>query len=143
MSQDGCVTTWHTDFSATSVVYVLLKGVKEFFLIRPSENNMRLFNSYLAQPDKSVFFGDHPELDDGGCQKVTLVAGSAVVMPAGMIHMVATHGLSVALGMNFIHIDQLALAANAFAKERMEKEELDRCYPDVPVLILTLMAQLQ
>ena len=142
MSQDGCFTTWHTDFSGTSVCYILLKGVKIFYICRPSEQNLRIFDAYLEREDRKVFFGDHPGLDDGGCQKVTLTAGQAVVMPANFIHMVETQGFAVAYGQNFLHVGQLWQAASHYELERSTPEDYSKCYPEVPVLVLTLMAQL-
>ena len=44
ISQDGCQTTWHQDFSATSVLYFLLTGEKTFFLVAPTEKNCELFD---------------------------------------------------------------------------------------------------
>ena len=35
ISQDAAVTMFHQDFSSTSVLYILLKGCKTFFLIAP------------------------------------------------------------------------------------------------------------
>ena len=46
---DGCQTTWHTDFSSTSVFYTVLTGSKTFFLVAPTENNMELFNAWSKQ----------------------------------------------------------------------------------------------
>ena len=46
--------------------------------------------------------GDDPRCDAGGCQKNVLTERQALVMPAGMIHMVETHSESVALGVNLI-----------------------------------------
>ena len=52
---------------------------------------------------KPMFPGDDPRCDAGGCQKVVLTERQALVMPAGMIHMVEMHPESVALAANFTH----------------------------------------
>ena len=39
-SEMDCQTNFHQDFSATSVMYVLLFGKKTFFVISPSTNNV-------------------------------------------------------------------------------------------------------
>jgi hypothetical protein len=39
MSEAGCQTNFHQDFSGTSVMYVLLFGRKSFFVVSPSQNN--------------------------------------------------------------------------------------------------------
>ena len=49
VSNDGCQTTWHTDFSSTYVVYTVLTGSKTFFLVAPTDNNMELFNTWSKQ----------------------------------------------------------------------------------------------
>lgn len=98
ISSAGAVTLWHRDFSGTSVFYALMKGCKTFYLIPPTTVNLNLFKDFLAQPQRDLFFGSNPHLDGGGCQKVTLLEGQAVCMPARMIHMVTTTGESIALG---------------------------------------------
>ena len=42
-SFDGAITNWHIDFSNTSVFYIVLCGVKEFYVVPPTFNNQRLF----------------------------------------------------------------------------------------------------
>jgi hypothetical protein len=98
VSQNQAITLWQTDFSATSVFYAVLKGCKVFYLIRPTANNMRLWEAYMAQSRRDVFFGNHPSLNGGGCQKVFVTERNAICMPAGMIHCVETVGTSVAFG---------------------------------------------
>ena len=46
ISQDGCQTTWHQDFSATSVFYTVLRGEKIFFVVKPTVRNERLFQRW-------------------------------------------------------------------------------------------------
>lgn len=98
VSSSGVVTHFHQDHSGTSVWYMLMKGCKTFHIIRPTPNNLTLFRAYLNQERRDVFFGTHPELDGGGCQKVVITERMAISMPANMIHFVETTGLSVALG---------------------------------------------
>ena len=49
ISQHGCQTTWHQDFSGTSVLYVLLIGEKTFFLVAPTEKNKELVKKWEEQ----------------------------------------------------------------------------------------------
>ena len=79
---------------------------------------------------------DDPSCDAGGCQKVVLMERHALVMPAGMIHMVETHSESVALGVNFIHRGHLLTATRAFRHEWKDDENFSRCYPAFPMLTL-------
>ena len=98
VSKDRAVTLFHTDFTGTSVFYAVLKGTKVFHLVRPTSENCRLFQGFLKLRNRrGLYFGSHPNLE-GGCQKVSVVARQAIVMPAGVIHCVETHGDSVALG---------------------------------------------
>lgn len=48
-SEMDCQTNFHQDFSATSVMYVMLFGKKTFFVIPPSTNN----NKELKKWDES------------------------------------------------------------------------------------------
>ena len=63
---------------------------------------------------KPMFSGDDPRCDAGECQQVVLTERQALVMPAGMMHMVETHSESVALGVNFINRGHLLTAARGF-----------------------------
>ena len=83
-----------------------------------------------------MFAGDDPRCDAGGCQKVVLAERQALVIPAGMIHMVETHSESVALGVNFNHRGHLLTAARGFRRERKDEEPFSSCYPAFPMLAL-------
>ena len=83
-----------------------------------------------------MFPGDDSRCDAGGCQKVVLTEREALVMPAGMIHMVETHSESVALCVNFIHRGHLLKAARAFRHERKDQEHFSSCYPAFAMLAL-------
>ena len=98
LSAPGAVTLFHQDMTGTCVWYIILQGCKTFYVIRPSDNNQGVFNTYLDHGRKDLFIGGHPSLNAGGCQKIVLRAREAVCMPVGMIHAVETTGFSVALG---------------------------------------------
>ena len=83
-----------------------------------------------------MFPRDDPQCDAGGCQKVVLTDHQALVMPAGMIHMVQTYSESVNLGINSIHIGHLATAARVFRQEWKDEEPFSSCYPAFPMLVL-------
>ena len=137
ISQDGAVTMFHHDFSSTSVLYILLKGCKTFFLIAPTSINQDLFNQFLQQSRRKFFFGSHEGLNMGGCQAITLKVRQGLIMPANMIHMVETTGVSVAYGVNFIFKNHLRLAADTFKTERVQKTKFTECYPSFSFLALT------
>ena len=73
LGERNCLTDFHQDFSGTSVFYFVLKGKKTFYLVRPSENNLKRLDQWSEQDEKkgSLFFGEMP-LDDGGCVQVKL-----------------------------------------------------------------------
>ena len=121
ISQDGAVTMFHQDFPSTSVLYILLKGCTE----------------RVQQSRRKFFFGSHEGLNMGGCQAITLKARQGLIMPANMIHMVETTGVSVAYGVNFIFKNHLRLAADTFKTERVQKTKFTECYPSFSFLALT------
>lgn len=46
LGQRGSVTDFHQDFSGTSVFYLVLRGQKEFFVVRPSDHNIAVFQQW-------------------------------------------------------------------------------------------------
>lgn len=88
----------NTQSKITVLLLNQILGCKIFHVIRPTTNNKQLWNGFLAQKRRDVFFGSHPSLDGGGCQKIVVTERQAVCMPAGMIHCVETVGTSVAFG---------------------------------------------
>ena len=104
-----------------------------------SVNNKRIFQDYLVQQFlgwKPMFLGDHPRCDAGGCGKIVLTERQALVMPAGLIHMVGTNSESVALGVTFIHRGHLLTAARVFRHKQKHDETFNSCYPAYPLLTL-------
>ena len=83
-----------------------------------------------------MFPVDDLRSDAGWCKKVVLTERHAVVLPAGLIHMVETHSESVALGVNFNHRGHLLTAARIFRHERKDEEPFSSCYPAFPMLAL-------
>jgi hypothetical protein len=141
VSQDGAITLFHQDFSGTSVFYFLVKGCKTFYVIRPSANNQRLFDAFQRETSNRFFFGSHPGLDEGGCMKVVLTEGQAIVMPANTIHMVLTTAPSIALGVNFLHVHHLDAMTKAYVKEPDEQISRDACYPHFEMLAVAHIAE--
>ena len=46
VTQDSAHTTWHQDYSSTSVFYTVLTGEKIFFLVKPSKKNLSNFERW-------------------------------------------------------------------------------------------------
>ncbi|CAM9537205.1 unnamed protein product, partial [Hapterophycus canaliculatus] len=100
MSQGGSYTDFHVDFGGTSVWYHILKGKKEFLLVRPTEANLHLYEGWIRSPTQSqVFFGDLADT----CYRVVLNAGETLMIPSGWIHAVFTPKPSLVFGGNFLH----------------------------------------
>lgn len=98
LSSTGALTFTHQDFSCSSVIYVVEKGCKTIYVAPPTPRNQHLFNAFIYQDRRDMFFLGHPDLEGGGCQKIVVREREMICMPAGMIHFVETTGLSVALG---------------------------------------------
>ncbi|CAN0334981.1 unnamed protein product [Pylaiella littoralis] len=100
MSQGGSYTDFHVDFGGTSVWYHILRGKKEFLLIRPTKKNLELYEGWIRSPTQSqIFFGDLADT----CYRVVLNAGETLMIPSGWIHAVFTPKPSLVFGGNFLH----------------------------------------
>ena len=95
-----CLTDFHIDFGGTSVWYHILKGKKVFWLIPPTEANLKAYQQWtLSGRQGEVFFGDMVEK----CGMITLEAGHTFFIPSGWIHAVYTPEDSLVFGGNFLH----------------------------------------
>lgn len=96
----GCYTDFHIDFGGTSVWYHIVKGKKVFWLIPPTEANLKVYEQWtLSGKQSNVFFGDLVEK----CGKVHLETGNTFFIPSGWIHAVYTPADSLVFGGNFLH----------------------------------------
>jgi F-box/leucine-rich repeat protein 10/11 len=100
MSVQGCWTDFHIDLGGTSVWYHILKGQKIFFLIPPTDDNLRRYEEWVQSGKQSqIFFGDMVD----ACVRVQLTAGNTFFIPSGWIHAVYTPEDSLIFGGNFLH----------------------------------------
>lgn len=100
MSVEGCYTDFHIDMGGTSVWYHILRGEKIFWLIPPTEANLRVYEKWVLSGTQShSFLGDLVSQ----CQRVVLRQGSTFMMPSGWIHAVYTSKDSLVFGGNFLH----------------------------------------
>lgn len=100
MSVAGCYTDFHIDFGGTSVWYHIVKGKKVFWIIPPTETNLKIYEQWtLSGKQSNVFFGDLVEK----CGKVILETGNTFFIPSGWIHAVYTPEDSLVFGGNFLH----------------------------------------
>ena len=70
---------FHVDFGGTSVWYYVLRGLKVFYLIPPTDENLILYADWVRSKEKTTFLGDTAE----GCTRVEVFTGNTVFIPAG------------------------------------------------------------
>ncbi|VDM43094.1 unnamed protein product [Toxocara canis] len=95
-------TDFHIDFGGSSVWYHVFKGQKVFYVVAPTEENVRRFADYQNSSNRTeVFFGDL--LPPDSLFKVIINEGETLMIPAGWIHAVTTPCDSLVFGGNFLH----------------------------------------
>ncbi|KFD67773.1 hypothetical protein M514_07513 [Trichuris suis] len=115
ISMAGSYTDFHIDFSGTSVWYAPVRGCKVFYLIKPTEENLRLFEEWMSNSNHSEqFFADMVS----HCSSLTVSPGNVVLIPTGWIHAVLSPADSVVYGGNFLHSYNIELQLKIFDMER-------------------------
>ncbi|XP_043572245.1 lysine-specific demethylase 7B-like [Chiloscyllium plagiosum] len=100
MGMEDSYTDFHIDFGGTSVWYHVLWGEKLFYLIKPTDANLALYESWSGSVNQSeTFFGDQVDK----CFKCILQQGQTLFIPTGWIHAVLTSKDCMAFGGNFLH----------------------------------------
>ncbi|XP_051886163.1 lysine-specific demethylase 7B-like isoform X2 [Pristis pectinata] len=100
MGMEDSYTDFHIDFGGTSVWYHVLWGEKVFYLIKPTNANLALYESWSSSVNQSeTFFGDQVDR----CYKCVLQQGQTLLIPTGWIHAVLTSKDCMAFGGNFLH----------------------------------------
>ena len=80
--------------------YHVIKGGKIFWLIPPTDENLRRYEEWiLSDRLGDVFFGDMVE----NCQRFEIPQGGTFFIPSGWIHGVYTPTDSIVFGGNFLH----------------------------------------
>ena len=80
--------------------YHVIKGAKIFWLIPPTDENLRRYEEWiLSDRLGDVFFGDMVET----CQRFMIPQGGTFFIPSGWIHGVYTPSDSIVFGGNFLH----------------------------------------
>uniref|UniRef100_A0A8C7GHR4 Lysine-specific demethylase 7A n=1 Tax=Oncorhynchus kisutch TaxID=8019 RepID=A0A8C7GHR4_ONCKI len=107
-------TDFHIDFGGTSVWYHVLWGEKIFYLIKPTQDNLTLYEVWSSSPNQSeVFFGD--KVDQ--CYKCVVPQGTTVLIPTGWIHAVLTSQDCMAFGGNFLHNLNIGMQLRCYEME--------------------------
>ncbi|KAL3241974.1 hypothetical protein MRX96_047841 [Rhipicephalus microplus] len=115
MSTENSFTDFHIDFGGSSVWYHILRGEKIFYLIRPTQTNLSLYEHFMASANQSeTFFGDQAD----ACYRLTLTAGQTLFIPTGWIHAVYTSVDSMVFGGNFLHSFNIGLQLQVYELEK-------------------------
>ena len=102
LSQAGSLTPWHVDYSNTCVYYYVVQGKKDFFCIPGNTQTRASLETWCKESQQeNLFLPSDPSLKHL-CFGCTVSTGEAIVMPAGMIHMVRTRKHTIAVGVNFL-----------------------------------------
>ncbi|XP_045165878.2 lysine-specific demethylase 7B-like isoform X2 [Mercenaria mercenaria] len=119
-------TDFHIDFGGTSVWYHVLRGEKVFFLIRPTNANLCLYETWLSASNQSeLFFGDQVDK----CYKCVVKQGHTIFIPTGWIHAVFTPIDSLVFGGNFLHNYNIPLQLEVYAIEKRVKTSEKYLFP--------------
>ncbi|XP_066580509.1 lysine-specific demethylase 7B [Amia ocellicauda] len=111
-------TDFHIDFGGTSVWYHVLWGEKIFYLIKPTEANLALYEAWSSSPNQSeVFFGERVD----NCYKCVVRQGTTLFIPTGWIHAVLTSQDCMAFGGNFLHNLNIGMQLRCYEMERRLK----------------------
>ena len=99
-------TDFHIDFGGSSVWYHVVKGDKIFYLIEPTDENLKVYENWNSVKNHSeIFLGDKVK----NCYKFELKEGNTVFLPTGWIHAVYTPTDSLVFGGNFLQSYNISL----------------------------------
>lgn len=147
ISDEGCQTNWHQDFTGTAVFYCVLKGEKEFYMAPANLTTLRHFAKYEEVGDmEKVFFPDWASPCAtkmvGECYRVNLVAGDCLFIPPLTPHFVYTPHDSVVFGCNFLTLPTYHLSLRQFSVERKARVAFDTTFPDFEMLAVLVLHHL-
>uniref|UniRef100_A0AAZ3R409 [Histone H3]-dimethyl-L-lysine(36) demethylase n=1 Tax=Oncorhynchus tshawytscha TaxID=74940 RepID=A0AAZ3R409_ONCTS len=118
MGVKNSYTDFHIDFGGTSVWYHVLWGEKVFYMIKPTQANLALYEAWSSSPNQSeVFFGDKVDK----CYKCVVRQGTTLLIPTGWIHAVLTSQDCMAFGGNFLHNLNIGMQLRCYEMERRLK----------------------
>ncbi|XP_063785011.1 lysine-specific demethylase 7A isoform X2 [Pseudophryne corroboree] len=118
MGVEDSYTDFHIDFGGTSVWYHVLWGEKIFYLIKPTDENLALYESWSSSVTQSEeFFGDKVD----NCYKCVVKQGHTLFVPTGWIHAVLTSQDCMAFGGNFLHNLNIGMQLRCYEMEKRLK----------------------
>ncbi|XP_021927667.1 lysine-specific demethylase 7B-like [Zootermopsis nevadensis] len=115
MGVENSYTDFHVDFGGSSVWYHILRGQKIFYLIRPTQANLSLYQRWMNSSTQSeTFFGDQVDM----CYKCVMKEGETMLIPTGWIHAVLTPVDSLVFGGNFLHSLNISMQLQIYEIEK-------------------------
>ena len=100
ISAANSYTDFHIDFGGSSVWYHTLKGDKIFYLIEPTDENLKIYEKWASTKNNSETFLGHKVKN---CYRFEIKSGSTIFLPTGWIHAVYTPQDSLVFGGNYLH----------------------------------------
>jgi [histone H3]-dimethyl-L-lysine9 demethylase len=114
ISAENSYTDFHIDFGGSSVWYHLVKGDKIFYLIEPSEENLRAYENWYSQKNHNeIFLADSVK----NCYRFKIKQGSTILLPSGWIHAVYTPFDSLVFGGNFLQSYSIPMQIKVYEME--------------------------
>ncbi|XP_066490031.1 lysine-specific demethylase 7A isoform X2 [Tiliqua scincoides] len=118
MGVQDSYTDFHIDFGGTSVWYHVLWGEKIFYLIKPTDENLAIYESWSSSVTQSeVYFGEKVDK----CYKCVVKQGHTLFVPTGWIHAVLTSQDCMAFGGNFLHNLNIGMQLRCYEMEKRLK----------------------
>ncbi|ESN99531.1 hypothetical protein HELRODRAFT_84338 [Helobdella robusta] len=126
MGVKNSYTDFHIDFGGTCVWYHVLRGEKVFYLIKPTQANLVLYERWLSSSNQSeTFFGDQVDV----CYRCTVKQGETLFLPSGWIHAVLTPVDSLVFGGNFLSNYNIGMQIKVYEIEKRVKTQYKFLYP--------------
>ncbi|KAJ9581010.1 hypothetical protein L9F63_023812, partial [Diploptera punctata] len=115
MGVQDSYTDFHVDFGGSSVWYHVLKGEKIFYIVKPTQANLSLYQRWMNSATQSeTFFGDQADM----CYKCVMKQGETMLIPTGWIHAVLTPVDSLVFGGNFLHSLNISMQLQVYEIEK-------------------------
>jgi len=120
MSSKDSFTNFHVDFGGSSVWLFIAKGHKTFYLIPPTDENLRQYEEWRDEnSDEPAFWGDLVDI----CYELHLDEGQVLLIPGGWIHAVFTPVDTISISGKFLHSFNISLQLGIQKSEKRRREK--------------------
>jgi hypothetical protein len=115
MEVEDSYTDFHIDIGGSSVWYHILRGQKIFYLIRPTQANLSLYQRWMNSSTQSeTFFGDQVDT----CYKCAVKEGETMLIPTGWIYAILTPVDSLVFGGKFLNSLNISMQLQIYEIEK-------------------------